>query len=205
MRRQRDATGRAGRAHHVDAAEFMHLMTMGGSSAIPPRAPAAPPRSPGSSTWATSLSWLFSRRTVKQIAGKGRATLREAGQWRMAAACPSHANGVLPSVGAVRLTTSSSPIRRNDFLSIVFSCAWQLQRGDPPSRVTRPGWTTPAGATTMLVTNFPSARRAGAARHYFRCGGFRLRPSSRSARRYLIRHTTFTNVPVEGRLWFALA
>jgi hypothetical protein len=28
-------------AHHVDAAEFMHLMTMGGSSAIPPRAPAA--------------------------------------------------------------------------------------------------------------------------------------------------------------------
>ena len=28
-------------AHHVDAAEFMHLMTMGGSSAIPPRATAA--------------------------------------------------------------------------------------------------------------------------------------------------------------------
>jgi hypothetical protein len=26
-------------AHHVDAAEFMHLMTMGGSSATPPRAP----------------------------------------------------------------------------------------------------------------------------------------------------------------------
>jgi hypothetical protein len=42
MRRQRDATGRAsGRAHHVDAAKFVHLMTMGGSSAIPPRATAA--------------------------------------------------------------------------------------------------------------------------------------------------------------------
>jgi len=37
--------GRPVEAHHVDAAEFMHLMTMGGSSAIPPRAPAAPPRS----------------------------------------------------------------------------------------------------------------------------------------------------------------
>jgi hypothetical protein len=28
----------------------MHLMTVGGSCAIPPRAPVAPPRSPGSST-----------------------------------------------------------------------------------------------------------------------------------------------------------
>ncbi len=36
--------------HYVDAAEFMHLMAVGGSNAIPPRAPAAPPRSPGSST-----------------------------------------------------------------------------------------------------------------------------------------------------------
>jgi uncharacterized membrane protein len=35
------------KAHHVDAAEFMHLMTVGGSSATPPRARAAPPRSPG--------------------------------------------------------------------------------------------------------------------------------------------------------------
>ena len=51
MRRQRDATGKASvKAHHVDAAEFMHLMTVGGSNAIPPRAPAAPPRSPGSLT-----------------------------------------------------------------------------------------------------------------------------------------------------------
>jgi len=32
--------------HHVDAAEFMHLMTVGGSNAISPRVPAAPPRWP---------------------------------------------------------------------------------------------------------------------------------------------------------------
>ena len=38
------------KAHHVDAAEFVHLMTVGWSNAIPPRVPAAPPRSPGSST-----------------------------------------------------------------------------------------------------------------------------------------------------------
>ena len=36
------------KAHHVDAAEFMQLMPVGGSSAIPPRAPGAPHRSPGS-------------------------------------------------------------------------------------------------------------------------------------------------------------
>jgi hypothetical protein len=30
-------------AHHVDAAVFVHLMTMGGCSAIPPRTTAAPP------------------------------------------------------------------------------------------------------------------------------------------------------------------
>ncbi len=36
MRRQRDGLAeRLVEAHHVDAAEFMHLMTVGGSSAIP--------------------------------------------------------------------------------------------------------------------------------------------------------------------------
>ena len=37
-------------AHHVDAAEFMHLMTVGGPCATPPRARGAPPRLLSSST-----------------------------------------------------------------------------------------------------------------------------------------------------------
>jgi hypothetical protein len=36
-------------AHHVDAAEFAHLMTVGLASATASRAPGAPPRFPGSS------------------------------------------------------------------------------------------------------------------------------------------------------------
>jgi hypothetical protein len=51
MRRQRARLAeRLVKAHHVDAAEFIHLMTVGGSSATPPHAPGAPPCSVGSST-----------------------------------------------------------------------------------------------------------------------------------------------------------
>jgi hypothetical protein len=44
-------------AHHVDAAEFMHPMTVAGSSATAPRARGAPPYLAGSLIASAMLRW----------------------------------------------------------------------------------------------------------------------------------------------------